>query len=148
MRILLQRVASASVTVDGSVAGEIGRGLLLFVGFKKGDQPGQLPPLLEKVLNLRVFPQEDKSFHLSLRDIEGELLIVSQFTLYADPTNGRRPDFAMALEPNSASSLYDQFVELAKKAVGDRVACGVFRAEMKVSLVNDGPVTIWLNDDR
>ena len=144
MRVLLQRVSKASVSVEGKVLGEISRGLLLLTGFGKGDDESKLLPMLEKIINFRIFPDEKGRFDKSVLDIGGEILVVSQFTLYADTTKGRRPDFFNALEPDKARALCDSFVELLKAKGIAKVACGEFGAHMFVNLENDGPVTIML----
>ena len=144
MKVLLQRTSQASVSVDGKEIGSIGKGLLLFVGFGQGDDKSKLKPMAEKIVNMRVFADDKSHFNLSLKDIDGEVLVVSQFTLYADTNKGRRPDFACALEPKAASELCAEFVETLKSLGVKKVATGVFGAHMHVSLLNDGPVTIML----
>ena len=144
MKVLLQRVSQASVSVDGKETGAISNGLLLFVGFGQGDDKSKLRPMAEKIVNMRVFADDKSHFNLSLKDINGEILVVSQFTLYADTNKGRRPDFALALEPKVASELCDGFVEALKDLEVKKVATGIFGAHMQVSLLNDGPVTIML----
>jgi D-tyrosyl-tRNA(Tyr) deacylase len=144
MKVLLQRVQSAAVHVDGAAISEIGRGLLLLVGFAAGDGPGQLTALAEKILHLRIFPDQKGRFHLSVRDIGGEILLVPQFTLYADTEKGRRPDFFAALAAASAEPLFEEFIREFHRKGFERTAAGVFGAHMQVSLVNDGPVTIML----
>ena len=143
MKVLLQRVSEASVSVSGKSIGQIRQGLLLFVGFGQGDDESKLQPMAEKILNLRVFADEKSKFNMSLLDIKGEVLVISQFTLYADTNKGRRPDFAQALEPTKAKELCDQFIEVLKKS-GLRIQCGEFGASMLVALQNEGPVTIML----
>ena len=148
MRIVVQRVNSSNVTVDGSVVGSVGRGLLLLVGFGADDTPEVLPAKLaaaaEKVAHLRIFPDDAGRFHLSVLDVGGEILAVPQFTLYADTTKGRRPDFFRALHPEQATHRFDEFVEALRTTGVRNVATGVFGAHMKVALENDGPVTILL----
>ena len=143
MIALLQRVKSARVTVEEQSIGEIGRGLLVFVGVQKGDTEQRASRLLERVLGYRVFPDQDDRMNLSVTDIRGGLLLVSQFTLAADTSKGMRPGFSTAAPPEEGERLYDYFVQLAanKHAV---VESGAFGADMQVALVNDGPVTIWL----
>jgi len=143
MRVLVQRVSSARVEVEGRTAGQIGRGLLLFVGFGKQDMPEYLPAAVKKLLELRVFNDEQGKMNLSLQDIKGSLLVVSQFTLYANCSRGRRPDFTPAASPQHAERLYDQFINLFKESPL-QVQSGIFAADMKVSLINDGPVTLML----
>lgn len=144
MRVLVQRVTRASVTVDGKIVGAIERGLLAFVGFRKGDSAELLTPLAEKLTNLRVFPDERDRLHFSVLDIRGGLLLVPQFTLYGDTKKGRRPDFFDALEPELAESLFNQFVDQVRVFKPERLETGIFRAHMQVELLNDGPVTLML----
>lgn len=144
MRVLLQRVSSASVTVDREVVGEIERGLLLLTGFGAGDTAAVLAPMADKVCGLRVFEDERGRFQHSVNDLDRGILVVPQFTLYADTQRGRRPDFTRALAPDRARVLFDEFAgTLAGRATG-RVARGRFGARMSVELVNDGPVTLLL----
>lgn len=142
MRVVAQRVARAVVAVEGRTVGEIGRGLLLLVGIEKGDGEPEIAFMAEKVLNLRIFPDDKDKMNLSVRDIRGRILSVSQFTLAARNKRGRRPDFTNAEEPGRAAALYDRFNSLLAAAVP--VATGVFGAMMDVSSVNSGPVTIIL----
>ncbi len=143
MKVVLQRVQKAKVTAHGKVSGEIGNGLLVLVGIHQEDQRSQIRPLIEKLIHLRIFYDEEDKMNLSLLDIRGELLIVSQFTLYANCKSGRRPSFLDSAPPKKAQPLYDAFVEEAKKLVG-RVETGVFGAYMNIELINDGPVTMIL----
>ncbi|MFN0103551.1 MAG: D-aminoacyl-tRNA deacylase [Bryobacteraceae bacterium] len=142
MRMLLQRVTSASVTVDGEVTGEIGEGLLLLLGIGAGDSEDHAVYLLEKTLNLRVFEDTQGKMNRTVQEIGGGLLIVSQFTLYADIRRGRRPGFDQAAPPEKARKLYDYFVNSAKTRMAN-IQTGLFQAHMTVKLVNDGPVTIF-----
>jgi len=141
MRAVIQRVSEARVTVGGSVLGEIGPGLLALLGIAKPDAPADAEFLAEKILNLRVFPDEAGKMNRSLLDIGGALLVVSQFTLYGDCRKGRRPSFDDAAPAELARPLYEHFIEVARKS-RLRVENGVFQAHMEVSLVNDGPVTL------
>jgi D-tyrosyl-tRNA(Tyr) deacylase len=141
MRVVVQRVSRASVSVDGEVAGAIETGLLVLLGVAKGDADSDADFLVEKVLNLRIFPDADGKMNLSLLDIGGGLLVVSQFTLYGDVRKGRRPSFDQAAAPDEARRLYEYFLDGAGLS-GVKVAAGVFQAIMKVELVNEGPVTI------
>ncbi len=145
MRALIQRVSSASVTVDGTVAGEIGPGLLVLVCAMQGDTEKQSEWLAGKVVRLRIFRDEEGRMNRSLADIGGAALVVSQFTLAAE-TKGNRPGFSTAAAPDEGKRLYGHF-SAAIAAQGVRVANGIFGADMKVALVNDGPVTIWLDTE-
>lgn len=144
MRVLLQRVSSASVTVDRRVTGEIGRGYLLLVGFTHGDDPQTLAWMADKILGLRLFADDEGKMNLALDEVGGALLVVSQFTLYGDARKGRRPSFVDAAPPAVAIPLYEQFIALLASS-GTHVATGEFGAMMSVALVNDGPVTLWLD---
>ena len=143
MIALIQRVTRAEVTVDSQTVGAIGRGILALVGVRRGDTTASADRLLEKVLTYRIFPDEQGKMNLSLREIQGELLLVSQFTLAADTQKGTRAGFSTAAAPEDARRLFDRFRDRAR-AVHGSVASGVFGANMQVSLVNDGPVTFWL----
>jgi D-aminoacyl-tRNA deacylase len=143
MRALLQRVSHAQVTVDGSVVGEIGPGLLILLGVAKSDTADSAEFLVDKIINLRIFPDAAGKMNLSLLDTEGALLVVSQFTLYGDCRKGRRPSFDAAAPAEQARALYESFVALARRS-GARVETGVFQAHMEVALVNDGPATLML----
>lgn len=145
MRALIQRVSSASVTVDGTVAGEIGPGLLVLVCAMQGDTEKQSEWLAGKVVKLRIFRDEEGRMNRSLADIGGAALVVSQFTLAAE-TKGNRPGFSTAAAPDEGKRLYGHF-SAAIAAQGVSVANGIFGADMKVALVNDGPVTIWLDTE-
>jgi D-tyrosyl-tRNA(Tyr) deacylase len=143
MRVLVQRVSRASVTVDGRVTGSIDVGLLLLVGFTHADDEPRLEWMAEKVCGLRIFPDNDGKMNRSVVDLGGGLLVVSQFTLYGDATKGKRPSFIDAARPEQAIPLYEKFIELLRPRV-PRVETGEFGADMRVSLINDGPVTLWL----
>jgi D-tyrosyl-tRNA(Tyr) deacylase len=140
---LLQRVTEASVTVNGEVVGAIGRGLLVLVGVERDDTAAQAERLLERLLGYRVFPDADGKMNLSLQDIHGGLLLVPQFTLAADTRKGMRPSFSCAAAPEHGRALFDHLV-LRARAQHPTVATGRFGADMQVALVNDGPVTFWL----
>lgn len=140
---LLQRVQSASVTVEGKVIGSAGKGLMVLVCAEKGDTEEQCEKLAKKVLAYRIFEDEKGKMNKSLTDIQGDILIVSQFTLAADTAKGLRPSFTPAADPETGKKLYKHFVETVKQS-GLRTETGEFGAYMQVSLVNDGPVTIWL----
>ncbi len=143
MRIVLQRVSRAKVTVDGRVTGEIGRGLLLLAGFTDGDTDEALAWMADKVVGLRIFPDDEGKMNRSVDEIDGGLLVVSQFTLYGDARKGRRPSFVEAARPEVAIPLYERFLQMLR-ATGRPVQMGEFGAKMDVELVNDGPVTLIL----
>ncbi len=145
MRILLQRVSHASVVVDGQTLGSIDRGYLLLVGIGKDDTADIVNKLAKKIVNLRLFPNEQGKFDRSLLDISGGALVVSQFTLYGDASKGNRPSFIDAAPPEVASPLCEAFAEALKALGAQRVASGRFGADMQVTLCNDGPVTLWLD---
>ena len=147
MRAVVQRVSSSKVTVEGNITGEINKGLLVLLGVTHEDTSKDVDYIIDKTLNLRIFEDEDEKMNLSLKDIGGELLVVSQFTLYGDCRKGRRPSFSTAAKPEHAISLYEEFVEKAK-AEGLKVGTGQFRAHMMVDLTNDGPVTILLDSSK
>ena len=144
MRVVLQRVSSGSVSIKGEVAGEIGQGLVLLVGFTAGDSDSTLRWMAEKIVGLRVFTDDAGKMNLSLEEVGGALLVVSQFTLYGDTRKGRRPSFIHAAAPDVAIPLYDAFLDLLRDLVPGRVESGMFGAMMDVALVNDGPVTLVL----
>lgn len=144
MKALVQRVSEANVTVDGKVVGAIGPGLLVLLGVAEGDEPKDLEYLLKKVPALRIFSDEAGKMNLSVVDVKGAVLVVSQFTLMADTKGGNRPAFTAAAKPDRAEAVYETFVERLRGA-GLSVATGVFGADMKVRLLNDGPVTLMLD---
>ncbi len=144
MKALVQRVLEAEVRVEGASVGAIGPGVLLFLGIEQGDGAAQIPRLVERVLGLRIFPGDEKPLDRSLSEVGGGLLVVSQFTLTADTRRGRRPSFSSAAPPAVAEPLYEAFLEEARRQHGGSVEAGRFGADMKVALVNDGPLTFWL----
>lgn len=144
MRVVLQRVARAEVRIREQVAGRIGRGYLLLVGFGRGEEPGALEWMADKILSLRLFPDDEGRMNRDLAAVGGGLLVVSQFTLYADARKGRRPSFIDAADPAEAVQLYERFLELLRARASGPVDSGEFGALMEVDLVNDGPVTLWL----
>lgn len=141
MRTVVQRVSSASVTVDGNVIGKINKGFLVLLGIKSTDTKQDVDYMVKKVINLRIFRDKNDKMNLSLKDVNGELLIVSQFTLYGDASGGNRPSFIEAGKPDIAIPLYEYFISECKKQISV-VQTGKFGADMKVELLNDGPVTI------
>ena len=141
MRLLIQRVSKASVKVEGECVGKINKGFLVFLGITHGDTKDNVDYLVNKLYNLRVFEDENEKMNLSIKDINGEILIVSQFTLYT--SHGNRPSFINAAKPDEANELYEYFIEKAKQT-GLKIEAGIFGADMKVELLNDGPVTILL----
>lgn len=143
----MQRVKEASVRIDGRLVGAVGRGLLVLLGVGNGDSEKDADFLAEKVLNLRVFPDDDGQMNRSVVDVGGGLLVVSQFTLYGDARRGRRPSYVDAAPPAEANRLYEHFVSRVRPS-GLEVATGVFRATMDVALVNEGPVTLLLDSRR
>ncbi|AKP65670.1 D-Tyr-tRNAtyr deacylase [Levilactobacillus koreensis JCM 16448] len=146
MRVLLQRVSRASVAIDGQIHGAINQGFLLLVAAEDSDTSEQVDYLVHKISKLRVFQDDADKMNLSLADVHGSVLSVSQFTLYANTKKGNRPSFVAAGEPTHAKALYEEFNEKLA-ATGLTVATGVFGADMQVDLINDGPVTIWFDTD-
>ena len=148
MRAVIQRVQRAHVTVDGAVTGSIDRGLLVLLGAGQGDTEADLDYVVDKTVNLRIFPDDEGKMNRSVLDIGGGVLVVSQFTLYGDVRKGRRPAFIDAMEPGAARALYDRGLERFAAAGVVRVGAGVFAAMMQVELVNDGPVTILVDSKK
>ena len=144
MRVVVQRVKHASVTINGTVNGKINNGFLVLLGVQSTDNEQDVDYLVKKVTNLRIFSEENDKMNLSLKDVNGELLIVSQFTLYANCKEGNRPSFVEAAKPDIAIPLYEYFVSECKKII-PVVETGIFGADMKVDLLNDGPVTIIMD---
>ncbi|PKV66470.1 D-aminoacyl-tRNA deacylase [Pontibacter ramchanderi] len=145
MRIVIQRVTQASVTINHQVKGEIGLGLLLLAGFTTDDTEEDLRWMANKVVQLRIFSDADDKMNLSVQDVQGDLLVISQFTLYALTKKGNRPSYIQAAPPAVAIPLYERFVALLAEALGKQVQTGEFGADMKVALLNDGPVTITID---
>ena len=146
MRAVIQRVNEASVAIGGEVAGACGRGFLVLLGVGQNDTEAEVERLWSKIFKMRIFPDGEHHTGAALADVGGEVLVVSQFTLYADCRKGNRPSFTDAGDPAESKRLYELFVERARKDIA-HVACGEFGADMQVSLVNDGPFTIWLDTD-
>ncbi|MBS4961412.1 MAG: D-tyrosyl-tRNA(Tyr) deacylase [Clostridiales bacterium] len=148
MRIVLQRVNWAKVSVDQQVAGEIDRGILILVGIQSGDDKKTIQDMLDKVIHLRIFEDENGKMNLSLQEIGGELLVVPNFTIYGDARKGRRPGYSAGASPEEARGIFAQMEEMAKVLPIKKVQFGIFRADMKVELCNDGPVTLLLDSDK
>lgn len=146
MRIVIQRVLEAKVEVEGRCTGKIGKGYLIFLGVGQNDDEKIADRYIDKIMKLRIFADENGKTNLSINDVQGEILVVSQFTLYADCRKGNRPDFIKAGNAKKAEELYNYFLEQIRLKLG-KVECGEFGADMKVSLVNDGPFTIILDED-
>jgi D-aminoacyl-tRNA deacylase len=147
MRAVIQRVSRAAVKIDHTIHGKISHGMLVLLGIRGGDSSSDLQWLAEKIVNLRIFEDLQGKMNRSLADINGEMLIISQFTLYGDCRKGRRPGFSSAAPPEIAEPLYQQFIEEVKKRQV-RVATGIFQATMEVELVNDGPVTLLIDSEK
>ena len=145
MRVVIQRVKRASVTVEGTVCGEIGPGLLLFLGIEDADTPEDIDWLAGKITQLRIFDDDAGVMNRSVMDIEGNLLLVSQFTLHASTKKGNRPSYIRASKPPFAIPMYEQMIKRLSELMGKSIATGMFGADMKVELLNDGPVTIWMD---
>ena len=145
MRVLIQRVSHAKVEVEGTVTGSINNGLLVLLGVEDADTVEDLNWLVQKIIKMRIFSDSEGKMNLSVSDVQGELLVVSQFTLHAGTRKGNRPSFIKAGKPDFANKMYEQFMDEMRKASGLKVESGVFGADMKVSLLNDGPVTIWMD---
>lgn len=145
MKIVLQRVSGASVKVKGEIVGEINAGLLLLIGIDEEDEKTDADWLIKKVIDLRIFSDDEGKMNLSVKDISGEILCISQFTLLADYKKGNRPSYIKAAKPEKAIPLFDYFREEIKKQSNLKIESGIFGADMKVSLINDGPVTIVLD---
>lgn len=145
MKAVIQRVINSSVAVDGEIIGEIGKGFMILLGVMQNDTKEDADKLIKKIPVLRIFEDENEKMNLSCLDTDGEILVISQFTLCADCSHGRRPSFTNSAPPQEANSLYCYFVDELKKSGIKKVATGKFGADMKVSLINDGPVTIVLD---
>lgn len=145
MRVVVQRVSEASVTVDGEVSGAIGAGLMILLGIEDADTQGDVDWLVGKLLKMRIFGDDEGKMNRSLQDVGGELLVISQFTLHASTKKGNRPSFIRAARPDHAIPLYQSFIATAQEGLDAEVQSGEFGAEMKVALINDGPVTITMD---
>ena len=148
MRAWVQRVAKGSVSVDGKTVGSVGRGYVVLLGVRREDTLANAQHLAQKTVSLRIFPDADDKMNLSVQAVGGSILVISQFTLYADTRKGNRPSFIQAAPPEQAEALYEAYVEYLRHALGaDRVATGVFGANMLVEIANDGPVSVELTSD-
>ena len=145
MKAVIQRVSESSVTINNEIVAQIQKGLLVLVGIEDADKQEDINWLISKIANLRIFPDENEVMNLSLKDIDGEIIVVSQFTLHAATKKGNRPSYIKASKPEIAIPLYNSFVQQMEKELGKKVQTGQFGADMKVSLVNDGPVTIIID---
>ena len=145
MRVVLQRVSKASVTIDGEIVSEIGRGMLILVGIEDEDTQDDINWLAAKIIQLRIFDDENGVMNLSVKDVEGEILIVSQFTLHASTKKGNRPSYIRASKPDFAIPIYEKFIQKTEELMGKKAGTGRFGAMMDVALVNDGPVTIIID---
>jgi len=148
LRAVVQRVAQASVTVSDNIVAQIEKGLLVFLGISKSDQESDISWMTDKIVNLRIFEDDQNKMNRSLLDVNGELLIVSQFTLYGDCRKGRRPSFTDSASPDDARALYDKFLSFLKEKYTINVQQGEFQAHMRVNIVNDGPVTLLLDSQK
>lgn len=145
MRVLIQRASEASVIIDGKTQGEINRGLVILLGIESEDTQDDINWLVRKLIRLRVFNDEDGKMNESIGDIGGEFLVISQFTLHASTKKGNRPSYIKAARPEVSIPLYEEFIRILRKESNLKVDTGVFGADMKVQLINDGPVTIWID---
>ncbi len=145
MRAIIQRVTQASVQVDGKIQGAINNGLLVLLGIEENDTIADVEWLSKKVVQMRIFSDEQGKMNLSVQDIKGEILVISQFTLFASTKKGNRPSFIRSAKPEIAIPLYERYIGETEKNIGQKIQTGIFGADMKVSLLNDGPVTIYLD---
>ncbi|BDS08532.1 D-aminoacyl-tRNA deacylase [Oceaniferula spumae] len=145
MRVVIQRVSEASVTIGGRVSGNIGKGFLILLGIVENDTSEDIDWLVGKITKMRIFPDDEGKMNRCLKDVDGELLVMSQFTLHASTKKGNRPSFIKAARPETAIPLYEQFLETAAVELGKPCASGEFGADMQVALINDGPVTITMD---
>ena len=148
MRIVIQRVTEANVVIEGKINGEIGNGMMILVGIEESDSDGDIAWLTKKVVNLRIFDDENGVMNLSILDKGGDILLISQFTLHASTAKGNRPSYIKAAKPDISIPIYEKFIKSLESALGKKIATGVFGADMKVSLTNDGPVTIIIDSKR
>ncbi len=147
MRIVVQRVTEASVKVDGNIVGKVGKGLLVLAAVAPGDEESDIKFIADKIVNLRIFEDENEKMNLSVKDVDGGVLIISQFTLFGDCRKGRRPNFSASCEPVKAEQMYEKLISEVS-SMGVHTEKGIFGADMKVQLLNDGPVTILLDSNK
>lgn len=145
MRIVIQRVKEASVTVDGKITGAIHTGLLVLLGIEDADTDEDISWLSNKIVNLRIFNDENEVMNLGVKDVNGDILLVSQFTLHASTKKGNRPSYIKASKPDFAIPMYEKMIRQMEQDLGKKIQTGIFGADMKVALLNDGPVTIWID---
>lgn len=145
MRVLIQRVSEASVKIDGEISSQIGHGLLVLIGIENEDTEEDIQWLTDKIIKLRVFDDDKGVMNLSIMDVDAEIMLISQFTLLASTKKGARPSYIKAAKPDTAIPLYEKFIEITKQKMDKTPATGEFGADMKVGLINDGPVTIWID---
>lgn len=145
MRVVLQRVSEACVRVNNELVGEINKGIVILLGIEEADNEDDMLWLINKIINLRIFDDENGVMNLSLNDIQGQILLISQFTLHASTKKGNRPSYIKAAKPDLAKQIYHRFYQLILSHYSEKTACGIFGADMKVSLINDGPVTIMID---
>jgi D-tyrosyl-tRNA(Tyr) deacylase len=145
MRILIQRVSEASVAIDGKINGAIKTGMLVFMGIEDADTDEDIGWLSNKIVNLRIFNDENEVMNLGIKEVNGDILLVSQFTLHANTKKGNRPSYIKASKPDFAIPMYEKMIKQLEQDLGKKVQTGIFGADMKVALLNDGPVTIWID---
>jgi D-tyrosyl-tRNA(Tyr) deacylase len=145
MRALIQRVANSSVSIEGKIKSSIGKGLLVLVGIEEADTDEDVQWLSQKIVNLRIFADAEGVMNLSVKEIDGEILVISQFTLHAATKKGNRPSYIKAAKPDIAIPIYEKFVKQIENDLGKKIGTGEFGADMQVELINDGPVTIWMD---
>lgn len=148
MRVVIQRVTEANVKIEGNIAGQIGNGLMILVGIEEADSAEDIAWLTKKIVNLRIFDDENGVMNRSILDAGGDILLISQFTLHALTAKGNRPSYIKAAKPEISVPLYEAFIKSLQEAMGKKIETGVFGADMKVSLINDGPVTILIDSKR
>ena len=148
MRVVIQRVTEANVKIEGNIAGQIGNGLMILVGIEEADGAEDIAWLTKKIVNLRIFDDENGVMNRSILDVGGDILLISQFTLHALTAKGNRPSYIKAAKPEISVPLYEAFIKSLQEAMGKKVETGIFGADMKVSLINDGPVTILIDSKR